>query len=824
MSPVARTNIILDRSCRLALQAVSVLSMLAAGLMLVSATARAFDTELTRAIFKVAVGNATPEQLRLVRQNNDIVNYMANTGHLPDHAYQRVQADFDAFNRQVATEVANRNGLDLRQQTSLKQSFSTGTDSDYITSSRSGRTSAGQIKSTIADYNGEMNRRFGTQGVDYAKKLNTDFMANQTQMTPEEFAEVAKINNDAYKRQGSAAYEAKVRDPSGSVTVDEAIDYQRDMNDLINKKSKEINSLQKDLDAARRLDPKSAQTRTLEAKLQIRQQQQAKYLQRYTQSTAETARRFGITPPQSSTHIVDPAADRSMKPKDGLTQKELADLKRRTAASSSSLEKHLTQQVKTGSAKVNIEAADKLARTLGSIPEREALIRSAAQQISELPPSAQGDMIEDVRRRFGDKAAQELTAKTREFNAQRKGPATKPPAEGTGQRIMQSIMIASLANETRAWIKGEKTNLEAAEAAANLVSMGYYNIGKEAGGWKQAYDANYQAFITNKQARIYEIAVGLRRQGVGKEEVERIVNDMMNGSETSLDAKIGELKGQGIEFKKPPPVERTYFSDKAWGDYVKDRAEFGYEMVKGILISPFKLAWDTGTDLGELHVLTTDIFKAHRNEELANLELIETINGLNQRKLTKRLIELGASPEEAKVAVDAWLDGKPEGLMKLRKLRDKLKLANLPPEQRPPAADPKVVEQRRGHIMERITKLNNTKLTETLKSLGITPPKDVLNCVCRRAGYGSSSTAQFYHPETIGDYNPTYSCSQPGDPCVVSGFGCMRYPLPSDAKTWDSCIGDHKLDQTKTADGKPDPKSGERLDERIERLLRERQR
>jgi hypothetical protein len=797
---------------------------LAVALSLAPIPARAFDTELERAIFKVAVGSASPEQLALVRQNNDIVNYMANTGHIPDHAYQRVQADFDAFNREVATAVAEKNGLDLRQQTSLKKSFSTGTDSDYLTSSRSGRTSVGQIKSTIADYNTEMNRRFRTTGVDYAKKLNTDFMANQTQMSAEEFAEVAKINNDAYKRQGSAAYEAKVRDPTGTVTVDEAIDYQRDMNDLINKKSKEIKSLRQELEAARRLDPKSVESRVLEAKLQIRQQQQAKYLQRYTQSTAETAKRFGITPPESSSRIIDPAADRSMAPKEGLTQKELADLKRRTSSASSALEKHLTQQVKTGSAKVNVEAADKLGRTLGNVPEREALIRSAAQQVSELPPSAQGDMIEDVRRRFGDKAAKELAAKVREFNTRSKAPATKPASEGTGARIMQTIAIASIANEARAWIKGEKSNIEAAEAAANLVSMGYYNLGKEAGGWKQTYDANLQAFITNQQARIYEIAVGLRREGVSKEEVGRIVEDMENGSEASLDAKIRDLKGRGIDFTKPPPVERTWFSDKTWGDYVKDRAEFGYEMAKGMVLAPFKLAWDTGKDLGELHVLTTDLFKTHRKEELANLELIELINGINQRKLTKRLIEMGASPQEAKDAVDAWLDGKPEGLLKLRKLRDKLKLEALPPDQRPKQPDAATIAARRSHVMDRLTKLNDTKLSETLKALGIAPPLDVLNCACRRAGYGSSSTAQYYHPDTIGQFNPMYSCQHPGEPCIVSGFGCTRHPLPQSAEIWDYCVGTHKLDQTKTADGKVDPASGERLDERIERLLRERRR
>lgn len=76
---------------------------------------------------------------------------------------------------------------------------------------------------------------------------------------------------------------------------------------------------------------------------------------------------------------------------------------------------------------------------------------------------------------------------------------------------------------------------------------------------------------------------------------------------------------------------------------------------------------------------------------------------------------------------------------------------------------------------------------DVMKELGITPGDGYLDCVCHNAGYGSSSTAQFYHPDTIGEFNNAYSCTQPGEPCVVSGFGCMRYPLPSDPRVWESC-------------------------------------
>ncbi|MDO9525840.1 MAG: hypothetical protein Q7J57_09960 [Gemmobacter sp.] len=84
-------------------------------------------------------------------------------------------------------------------------------------------------------------------------------------------------------------------------------------------------------------------------------------------------------------------------------------------------------------------------------------------------------------------------------------------------------------------------------------------------------------------------------------------------------------------------------------------------------------------------------------------------------------------------------------------------------------------------------RLPNDKLMIFLESIGISPSQDLMNCVCRSAGYGSSGTSQYYHPDTIGTYDKRYSCQHPGPPCIVSGFGCSRHPLPSDPKIWVNC-------------------------------------
>lgn len=92
-----------------------------------------------------------------------------------------------------------------------------------------------------------------------------------------------------------------------------------------------------------------------------------------------------------------------------------------------------------------------------------------------------------------------------------------------------------------------------------------------------------------------------------------------------------------------------------------------------------------------------------------------------------------------------------------------------------------------GDFMCELTRLPHDKLMSTFEALGVTPSRDYLNCVCRAAGYGTSGTAQFYEPNTIGTYDARYSCQHPGPPCIVQGYGCGRRPLPTDPDKWKSC-------------------------------------
>jgi hypothetical protein len=784
--------------------------------------ASAWTLELKRAILKVHLGQASEAERLLVIGSNDVINRMALTGHMPDRVYQSAQKTFADFNRDVAAKAAAENGLDLAQQVA-KGPPKPGTDSDYIASSRQGKISVDQVRNTIADYNAKMNEAMGTRDVDYAKKLNTDIMGNHTQMSADDFKAVRKLNNDAYDRIGATEYETKVhadpsKPPPPPPTVDEIADYKRMMRDMIAKKSGEIADLQAKVTDAFKADPQGLkpETRDLEAELQLKRHQQAKYFERYADATNATAKRYGIDLPERTT-LSGAASDRSIKP-DGRSQSGTAADKAKATQGLSANEAHVGQSIRSEGAIADAGAS----RTAWGTPDADRLMASAAEQMAGLPPAKQGEILEQVRLRFGNEAARDLADRASRLNS----PKTSTPAAetpGVISKAMQVVAIAGMANDLRAILKGEKNNVEIAETAADLVSGGLYSAGASLAEWRKIGQTADKAYQTEKEARVLQIARDLLKRGVDRETVNGVMRDLEAGSEASLDRLTQTLAAKGVVYQRPPPPKPMTFEEFTASGYAKSFAGNLADMAAGMLIAPGKLIYDTGKDIAEVTLMTSDFEKAMGEITDAELYTAEMQSRLGAMAFVKKLVSMGASEAEAQAAVDLWMSGKAEGVTRLRQLRDRLKATGAATTAaKAPEPSPEDLAKRRAHIVERLAQLNHTKLQATLAAVGVVPPDGFYDCLCHDAGYGSSGTRQFYHPGTIGDFNPTYSCSQPGEPCVVSGYGCMRYPLPSSPKVWAGCLAANRVGQTTTADGKVDPNSGETLDAVIERAIRSR--
>jgi hypothetical protein len=102
-------------------------------------------------------------------------------------------------------------------------------------------------------------------------------------------------------------------------------------------------------------------------------------------------------------------------------------------------------------------------------------------------------------------------------------------------------------------------------------------------------------------------------------------------------------------------------------------------------------------------------------------------------------------------------------------------------------------------IIERLASINHNKIESLLKHIGKEAPPNLYNCLCVKDGGGASmGVSVFYHPDIYGTYDERYICNRPGDPCIASGFGCWRFPLPRDPKIWEECLHKAKYEDNST--------------------------
>jgi hypothetical protein len=236
--------------------------------------------DLLGALEANAGGTASPQQQALLFKHNDKVNRARANDWIDDRQYQAAQSDYaersEAFARQSAEEIAGAGSFAKQSaKPGTPKIFSPGTDSDYIVRVES----ASQIKAMQDSYNQRIDNYLKDNGVldrpgtKWHNKLDTDFMADPSLVDKSTFETIAKLNNDAYRRQLAADYERISRAGDGSkIGPDHIRAYGEEMQDFIAKKRAA-------LDAARS-DPNYWSNRANRADIYRKMAQEQKYIER----------------------------------------------------------------------------------------------------------------------------------------------------------------------------------------------------------------------------------------------------------------------------------------------------------------------------------------------------------------------------------------------------------------------------------------------------------------------------------------------------------------------------------------------------------------
>ncbi|MGE4559007.1 MAG: hypothetical protein AB7E77_02295 [Desulfobulbus sp.] len=109
--------------------------------------------------------------------------------------------------------------------------------------------------------------------------------------------------------------------------------------------------------------------------------------------------------------------------------------------------------------------------------------------------------------------------------------------------------------------------------------------------------------------------------------------------------------------------------------------------------------------------------------------------------------------------------------------------------------------QRQQLTAHYLSQLDHAKMQKLMQRVGKQAPKSFYNCLCKADGGGAAmGVGVSYHPEPVKPYDKRYSCNHEGPPCMASGMGCWRFPLPNDEKMWAACLKNYPLEDATPID------------------------
>lgn len=353
----------------------------------------ALDADTRDALARLKNRKATQADRAILFANNDAIQAAGQNGSISQSDYLKAQNDYSALNESFGKAAAEDAGAAFKVQAPSSSNPVPGTDSDYITTVES----KNQIPEMQESYNKRVNEflenipeeKRPKARTDWHNKLDVDFMADPASITdPDEFREIAKMNNDAYKNRYAAEYEALSRAGDGTRIGPEHVNgYMEEMNEFAQKKGRKVDKILSE-PPSHLSDPKNR------AELFQAMAQEQKYTSRMESLDDFLRAQEGLPPRNRGTTMSKLGSNRSASNSANVRNANAVADSSRFAALEDLAE--TMSEVSRKNPHFNVNAVDDIAKIVEGLPPGRR-----ASALSRISRSAGPGMVDDIIRASG---------------------------------------------------------------------------------------------------------------------------------------------------------------------------------------------------------------------------------------------------------------------------------------------------------------------------------------------------------------------------------------------------------------------------------------
>ncbi|MCH8510761.1 MAG: FecR family protein [Kiritimatiellae bacterium] len=658
----------------------------------------ASDARIIDAARRVHEGTATLSDKSVLINNNARLNTLGRSGGLvPGNPglnqsyYNSSQDYFSRANQIAARRAAKEVGVSIRVQPRKpgQVSYNPGTDTDLIVyRGADGKLiTKQQLDALDAAHQKHLKKILRSMGqTPPAGRIdaNTDFMPHPDHTTRQTFQQQSNQINArggaAYTDPAAVRVEYQMRNPNGPerISVSDAgryVSQQQFHADRHFRAANQLNhhasSLEKQFGPNATAAQKS-QIAHLRDQAHILQQNGAKYIDRINQVTDTVARQNHVTVSRGPETDAARAARRAAGPRRTLPDdpppmgpKKISAVDMATAKTAG-LSEQLTR-------KAVMAHADTMARIAAANPGQAAAARdSIARAMARLPPSQQGEILQNLERTAGKTFTSNVAKQARQYQRPIPPAATQTLTQRALEAVgatLKATAILNVAADIKEILTADDPAAVLAQKAtgyADGLSGGSITTAEKLGDFEHL-QVEHDAYLQGVERVLHQaIEVKLRRMGVDREEARRISNAFYRGDLEAFRSKARELKAAGIV--DPHPERGGLEGVSAWdqddtalerllgigegilqagqraGEFAKDAVMETGEILVGLTESGVlkELVWERDPRL------LIDIYNERKHAA--------TQTALSREEMIAYLEALGASPVGARRATAALLD------------------------------------------------------------------------------------------------------------------------------------------------------------------------